>query len=277
MSYREEFEPHQQFAEALCWLLSMHAFRGRQRNNPLIPPSVQRRFFRVLATQHGVGTQALWTRCFPDMDEASFKSHVSGRAAMDLTVWRSHVLRLLRLGLLDQDRANDLLASWRSLDWAHAALVACRSAFNRKTWDRVVAQKGYLLFTWPVPGRPAIRQTLGQRQRHPWRDDQDYLDRRPSHGRFLPSHRMTAVKWWKDRCPLVWQVGLTPYPLKFDQAAGEGGPGWAVRLLMDPYEAAWEVMKNEPRYRSVPSSWGSCEYEQTLALLRTRHEIFANP
>ena len=277
MSWRDEFQLHQEFAESLCWLLSMHAFRGRRRNNPLVPPSLQKRFFNALVGRNGFGPQALWTSCFPDMDEASFKAHLGGRAPMDMTLWRSHVLRLRRLGFLSWEQADSLRAGWRSLDWAHTALVACRSAFNKKIWDRMVSQKEYMLFSWPLPGQSPVRQTLEQRQGRPWRDDDDCLDRRPPGGRSLPSLRMTAVKWWDDRCPLVWQIGLTPYPLKFDKRISKVGSGWAVRLLMDPYEAAWEVMKGEPRYQSVPPSWGSCEYQQTLELLRSRHELFANP
>lgn len=255
----------------------MHAFRDKERNNLLVPPSLQRRFFDALRSHNGFQTKALWTSCFPDMDEASFKSHLRGRAPMDMTLWRSHVLRLRRLGFLSREQADGLRAGWRSLDWAHMALVACRSALNKKTWDRIVSRKGYMLFSWPTPEESPVRQTLGQRQGHPWRDDDDCLDHHPPGGRALPNHRMTAVKWWADRCPLVWQIALTPYPLKFDKPVRKGGPGWAVRLLMDPYEAAWGVMKGEPRYQPVPPSWGSGEYEQSLELLRARHELFADP
>jgi hypothetical protein len=277
MSWRDELQEHQIFAEALCRLLAMHALRGKQRNNTLVPPSLQAELFRLLASRHGPGPQAVWRSCFPDMDEASFDDLWYRRANMDLTYWKTHVQRLARTGKLSSNQMENLLRSFRPLYWAHDALSEVRSALNRKTWDRIVDLKGYMLFSWPVPGEKSIRQTLGQRQRRPWQDRHDHLDRNPRPDLSLPTERMTAVNWWPDRSPVVWQIALTPYPLKFDASPASTPAQWAVRLHVDPYEAVWAKMKREPRYQDVPTEWGSCEYDQTLALLRTRHAVFANP
>ena len=279
MSWRDEFQTHQEFAEAICWLLAMHVFRGKRRNNPLVPPSLQDAFFQELATQHGPGPQAVLNTCFPAMDESSFDDFWYGRSCMDLVCWKVRVMRLRREGLLAAERADAYMRRGQHLDWAHTALVSCRSALNRQTWDKIVERKGYMLFSWPIPGQPAIRQMLTQRQRRPWSLDTDYLDRHPRPDCFLPTERMTAVDWWPDRCPLVWQIALTPYPLPFDAQQPSGPAQWAVRLHVDPFEEAMAKVAQEPRYqrKNLPPEWGSGQFEQTLEALRARYPMFARP
>ncbi|WP_162407783.1 hypothetical protein [Pseudoxanthomonas jiangsuensis] len=272
MILKEELREHQTFAEFLCWALAVHLFRGKGRNNLVLPPSLQDDFFARLERIHGRRKEIL-DKCFPGMDTGTFDDYRKGRLLMDIPTWNNHVLRLGNGGELGPCDVADLRRNVRNLESAHAALVQCRSVFSKKTWGRLVDHKGRMLFSWPVPGERFVQQELGQRQPKPWSVTEDFLERGP---KSIPALEAKVVKWWPDRCPLVWRIAITPYPMRFDKKPRATGQ-WAVRLVMDPFEAVYAKMKETERYRRLPPEWGSCHYEETLEMMRAQSPMFARP
>lgn len=276
-SLREEVEGHQKFAEAICWRLAMHTFRGMDRNNGLVPPSLQADFFSTLRHTHAGSLNALQQACFDSMQESEFDDYWYGRKLMDLTKWKGHVLRLGREAHLSEEKVAEFQDAIKYLDLAHVALVACRSALNSRTWFELVEAKSSMLFTWLDPRKKFTRQRLSQRQTHPWRESEDYLDRNPHVDVFLPTYWMTPMKWWPDRSAPVWRIAITEYPLRLDRKQPKGPKQWAVRLTMDPYYEVVQKMKQEPRYIEYQSWWHGTTEEEDLAEVRKRYSMFRSP
>lgn len=279
MSWRKEFEGHQKFAEAICWCLAMHAFRGKERNNDLVPPSMQADLFRFLGTAHADSPNVVRRRYFDQQIrvDTDFDDYWYGRKLRELALWKADVVRLGREGHLPREKVAGYLDSLKFLDLAHSALTGCRSELNNKTWARLVETKGSMLFTWVTSETKFKRQMLTQRQAHPWMDHHDYLDRRPGQGIYLPDYRMVPMKWWPERGALIWRIAVTEYPMGFDRDPPEGPKQWAVRLIMDPYYDVLDRMMQESRYQCLPQDWAKNTEMEELEEVRRRYSMFRRP